>query len=143
MTNEQLVRLILQLHEEMKPLILKAGIQEEKYLSVLRVIDEPEFSELMEVHTWLTEIRFDLYDNVLKVWERHPADVWANYDIMGVTELAEQKLLRKQMRLLRIAINGSGYVKETSKSAKQDEPEKGSSQVHFRSSEAGTDEGSG
>ena len=91
----EIAPLIRALVTEMKELTIKAGVPEEKYQSILSVMEESTEMDCREIHTWLSDVRFNQYDHVLKVWERHEPTTWAMYELMEVWHLAEQKLLRK------------------------------------------------
>jgi hypothetical protein len=141
MERVEAIRLVIQLHEEMKQLILKSGVKESKYQSILELIDDPE-TDVVEVHTWLTEVRFGPYDLVLRVWERHTPETWSNLtQLLGVHDLAEQKLLRKHLINLRQTLNGSPYAREKKHTSKSERPSEGSREVHFRSESDRANEG--
>jgi hypothetical protein len=139
MEKEVLVRLILGLHAEMKDLTIQAGVDPEKYQTILDVMEAGVQPDLMELHTWLTEIYKGPYDNVLKVWERHKPETWRQFEIMQVNNLAEQVLLRKRYRELRQAWKGAPRAKKR-KIAKSENSDSGESEMHLRSEGARADE---
>lgn len=118
--RDQLIRLIRALYDDMKNLTVQSGIVEAKYLAILEIAEdlETELQQLMELHTWLTELRTGAYDLVLKVWERHKPETWKMYEVMEVYGLPEQVLLRKYQRELREAWKGMPHVKRKKRSRK-------------------------
>jgi hypothetical protein len=141
MEKNQLMLLVNALHQEMKELTIQAGVKENTYIAILEYADQATESELMDLHTWLLEIRDGSYDNVLKVWERHTPETWSMLHLMEVFHLAEQKLLRKNYQSLCKAWREHGFKKK--KRAKSNIDAQGSTEVSVRSEETGADESSG
>src|SRR5262245_33666682 len=99
MQKDNLIVLIRALHREMQALTIKAGVNEEKYINVLQILEGTE-QEIMELLSWLEGVRFNQYEEVLKIWERHIPETWEMYQIMQVTQLREQILLRAAFQKL-------------------------------------------
>lgn len=138
MTKDELVRVILMFHQDMKTLTLESGVDPNKYQSVLDILEEP-VPNLQDLQEWLHEIRNGPYDNVLKVWERHKPETWAMYALYEVHDLAEQKLLRTNQSVLRKAWRDAPRAEKKPKSQQKGTPE-GSESVCVRPPKAGADE---
>lgn len=142
MQKQQVMLVVSALFQDMKDLTIQSGVTEDQYQAVLEFADQATVSDLMELHTWLNDLRISEYDDVLKVWERHPPETWKMYETMEIFHLAEQKLLRRKYKLLREVWKDCPYVvkKKKVKSPKHHNIEEGSSEMSIQSETTGTDE---
>lgn len=101
--------------------ILKAAGAQDHQLSVIP--KEYKTKTLALAFDWLHDIYMsDDYAKVLKVWNLLPEAVWSNYELLGVTDLTEQRLLISESKGLlklwktnrpRLFINRQAEICET------------------------------
>jgi hypothetical protein len=104
MTIVELTARIEPLYLEMKEITLAAGVPESQYNSVVQV--DPEMITLDEMQDrlrFLQAVRAEQYQQVLGIWRLLPPEVWDRYELMGETNLREQRLLRAARKNLRYA----------------------------------------
>ncbi len=89
---------VVELHVEMRQLILKLKIiAEDKYDILIVDLEEYQDFELQEMYEWLLEIKFKEYKQLKYVWNLLPEEMWNRYDLFNVKGLREQGLLRKAL----------------------------------------------
>ena len=101
---QDLIQEIFDLHSEMKPLLIRAGINEDVIQRPAVAIGSLDDSEIRELHTWIKEIYDKEYKELYTIFKL-PADdtLWDKYKQFGVEGLPEQKLFNRAARELRRA----------------------------------------
>lgn len=68
--------------QEMRILTLEAGMTEEQLDGVLEFCRQASNPDVRDVLQSLQELRRDQYENLLKIWERHPRDRWKQIKVL-------------------------------------------------------------
>lgn len=136
---EKLVSLrnILQLHAEMRSLILESGVDEERYDRLINKLEQKSVDYVTRLAVWIEALRCTEYFEVLKIKRLLPDEIWQRYKEFGEEKLREQRLLIKAQRHLRRAFNG------TRPKTKPEVTEGDTGGVTVRSEDSGTDVDSG
>lgn len=74
----------------MRTLVLEAGITLEQFEQVLIYCRQASHPDVRDVLQSLQDLRRDQYENLLKIWERHPRDRWER--IKSLEDLEGRKL---------------------------------------------------
>lgn len=119
----------------MRKLILKAGIKEKSFDSLINELDKegPEyvaklFAGLEKVHA--------VWQGAQDIYTCAPEHMWDNYELMGLKDLREQELLKEQLKLLRKAC----YENLKAKKTKRKKSEKSVDGSIVQPESTGTDE---
>jgi hypothetical protein len=95
---------IIFIHEEMKVLVIKAGIQEPKYLFMIKNLEKRsvEYHEILL--NWLKSFKDNEFKAVKIIWNQMPDHFWENHKFLFNTEnLPEQAILKDKFKSLREA----------------------------------------
>lgn len=85
------------LFNEMRPILVKAGIQ--AYLRQRKY----RIDALNRAFDWLHRLKMSKeYREFLNIWLLLPEEVWKRYKLFQISELREQELLKEASRKLRI-----------------------------------------
>lgn len=107
---------LLEIHGEMKELIIRAGVQEPKYNFMVKKLDKQsnEYCEIL--YTWLVRLKDNEYKAASIMWEKLPEHYWENLrTLITAKNLPEQKALNSKFRSLReVFSNWPRSVKEKS-----------------------------
>jgi hypothetical protein len=101
--SSHLFKIIEDLSKEMREATLAASVPSTTFELVLEVTGDLTEDELRERAEFLQTVRRGEYQEVLDVWGLLPPHVWAQYDIMGVAGLREQRMLSEARKKLRKA----------------------------------------
>lgn len=87
----------------MKFLLLKSGLQEKSFDRLLAFVkDHAEPHELQQIEGLLNIIHAGAWARANQVWKYVPPDQWERYDLLKVTGLTEQTLLKEALSVLKI-----------------------------------------
>lgn len=91
------------LHEEMRRYIYKCGIQQTAYDKILKHIDEAPEERLLRLLAFLEAMHLGPWNEYKQVREKpHITEqMWHNYEMMGIKDLPEQKMLREAREKVR------------------------------------------
>lgn len=103
------------LHTEMRELTLRAGVKIENINQIASLNNETPKELLEGTLDFLISVRNHEYEQMLKIWNLLPKEIWDRYLSFGETALREQLLLREQFKLLRKRWNK--YVRQYYKTA--------------------------
>jgi hypothetical protein len=134
---------------EVKPFLIRSGIQERACSMPTGVIESIDGHKYIEAFDCLYDLmKSPEWEKVQEKWSLCTPAVWANYDLMGITDLHEQRLLNAALldfKGLWRKLKPSGFfgkhidepVLEETETPNQDSPEANPEAAGIQSSGAG------
>ena len=98
--RKQLVEEIMQAHESMYIMLLRANISDTRVKRPIDKMDKKNFNDIRKLRTWICKIHVNEYEDVVKVWNLLPEEKWNTYLNMEIYDMEEQRLLREANRKL-------------------------------------------
>lgn len=101
-----LLQAVEKLCQEMRVLTLEAGMTPEQLDGVLEFCRQASHPDLRDVLQSLQDLRKEQYENLLRIWERHPRERWAQIKVLEDLEgrkLNESNVLDKRRTEVRKA----------------------------------------
>jgi hypothetical protein len=93
---------IIAIHEEMKDLIIKSGVQEPKYNFMIKKLENQSDEYCEVLLAWLNDLRINEYKIAKAMWGQLPEHYWQNLNtLITAKNLPEQVALNGKFRHLR------------------------------------------
>lgn len=98
---DEYIKTIKKLHKDLKELIIFAGIQEIKYKALLGNISKKSINHIINIYTFLIELKNNEYKNLKIVYNHLPSHAWDMYKLKGIEHMPEQILLKEAKKKVR------------------------------------------
>lgn len=101
--RDQLILNLQAVREEIQPYILMAGIQLTEFNAPLRAIEKQTLEQIRELMSICSELRDGPVHKVVVIWRLREPSYWEQLRLLGQDNTREQKLLKAELKFLRIA----------------------------------------
>lgn len=101
--RDQLILELNAVRTELEPFILKSGIQQTEFNAPVRQLESMTIEQITTHLDCLKTLKAGALKKVLAIWKLRDLQYWENLRLMGQENTREQKLLKGELKALRIA----------------------------------------
>lgn len=127
---------IKDLHQLMRTLILKSGIKEKAYDSIVSEL-ENESEEALALLLEKLKLVKTAWEPVNGIWKCAPEHMWANYELHGFKDFNEINILKERLAILRKFCHENLKAKKSNRKRNKKPAESGSVQPEGIGTNAG------
>lgn len=101
--RERTIHDLQTIRAEVRDHLIRAGVQESEFNVPIRHLDKLTTEQIDDLLKWHREFHAGPWASVQSIWKLREAAFWENLMLFGQHKLREQKLLKAELKKLRIA----------------------------------------